>query len=47
MLGCASFYTVLAHGGMLSLELKRVVDLWNSPHQQNSLPVLGILAVIL
>jgi len=45
MLSCASFYSLVAHGGMMNNELKKVVDLWNSPHQQDSLPVFGIVVV--
>ena len=47
MLSCASFYTLLAHGGMTTTDLDAVLRQWDSPHQQNSLPVFGILLVML
>jgi len=42
MLSCASFYTLLAHGCMLSSQLAAVYRQWNLPHQQDSMPVFGI-----
>ena len=41
MLSCASFYTLLAHGGMTTRQLTAAHHQWHLPHQRDSMPVFG------